>query len=64
VALGSTQPPMEWIPGSFPGVKQQKQEVNHLPLSSTEVMNEKSYTTTPSIRLHSMDSNNFTLFMV
>jgi hypothetical protein len=36
-----------WYRGSFPWVKRQEREVNHSPLSSAEVKNEGSYTSTP-----------------
>ena len=36
-ALGPTQPPMQWVPGSFPGVKRQGRGVDRPPLSRAEV---------------------------
>jgi hypothetical protein len=37
-ALGSTQPPIEWVPGgSFPGVKRPGREADHSPPSSAEI---------------------------
>jgi hypothetical protein len=36
-ALGSTQPPAQWIPGSFPGVKRPGRGADHPPPSSAEV---------------------------
>jgi hypothetical protein len=36
--LGSTQPPIQWVPGSFSlGVKRQVREADHSPPSSVEV---------------------------
>jgi hypothetical protein len=36
--LGPTQPPMQWIPGTFPwGVKRPGREADHLHPSSVEV---------------------------
>jgi hypothetical protein len=37
VALRSTQPPIKWVPGPFPGVKWPGCGVDHPPQSSTEV---------------------------
>jgi hypothetical protein len=36
-ALGLTQPPVQWVPGLFPGTKRQGRGVDHAPLSSAEV---------------------------
>jgi len=48
LALVSTQPPIQWVPGALsPGVKQLKHEAEHLPISSAEVKNAWSYTSTP-----------------
>jgi hypothetical protein len=44
-----------------PGAKRPGREVNHSPPSSAEVKNEWSYSSSPSIRLHSMDRDNFAL---
>ena len=35
--LGPTQPSMQWVPGSFPGVKRPGRGVDHLSPSSAEV---------------------------
>jgi hypothetical protein len=52
-ALGSTQPPIQWVPGALSlGVKRPGSEADHSPPSSAEVKNEWSYTSTPPIRLH------------
>jgi hypothetical protein len=52
-ALGPTQPPIQWgTRGSFPGVKRPGCEADHSPLSSVEVKNAWSYTSTPPIRIH------------
>jgi hypothetical protein len=46
-ALGSIQPPFQWGTGSsFPKVKQVECEADHFPLSSAEVKNVWSYTST------------------
>jgi hypothetical protein len=38
LALGSTQPPIQWAPGAFsPGVKWLKREADHSPSSNAEV---------------------------
>jgi hypothetical protein len=36
-ALGPTQPPIQWVPGPFPGVKRSVRDIDHPPLSSAEV---------------------------
>jgi hypothetical protein len=46
--LGSTQPPIRWVPrGLSPGVKGPEMEADHSPKSSAEVENAWSYTSTP-----------------
>jgi hypothetical protein len=52
-ALGPNQPPTQWVPEALSlGVKQSGREADHSPLSSTEVKDARSYTSTPPIRLH------------
>jgi len=52
-ALGPTQPPIQWVPRALsPAVKRPGREVDHSTLSSGEVKNALSYTSTPSVRLH------------
>jgi hypothetical protein len=47
-ALGPTQPPIQWIPVALSlGVKRPGSEADHSPLSSAEVKNAWSYTSTP-----------------
>jgi hypothetical protein len=55
-ALGSTKPPIQWIPGALSlEVKWLGHEVDHSPPSSAEVKkNAWSYTSTPLIHLHCM----------
>jgi len=36
-ALGPTLPPIQWVAGSFPGVKRPGRDVHHSPLSTAEV---------------------------
>jgi hypothetical protein len=46
-ALGSTQPPIEWVPGALsPGVKRQGREADHSPPTSAEVKKMWIYTST------------------
>jgi hypothetical protein len=47
-ALGSTQPPIQWVPGTLsPGVKRPGPETDHSRPSSPEVKNAWNYTSTP-----------------
>jgi hypothetical protein len=48
MALGPTQPPIQWVPGALSlGVKRRGREADHSPPSSAEVKNAWSYTSTP-----------------
>ena len=47
--------------GSSSRSKRLGSEVNHLPLSSAEIKNWWSYTSTPHIRLHDLDRRKFTV---
>jgi hypothetical protein len=53
LALGPTQPPIQWVPGTLSlGVKQLECEADPSPPSSAEVKNAWSYTSTPPVHLH------------
>jgi hypothetical protein len=53
LALGPTQPPIQWMPGALSlGVKQPGCEADHSPPSSAKVKNAWSYTSTPPVHLH------------
>jgi hypothetical protein len=53
MALGPTQPPIQWVLGALSlGVKQPGSEADHSPPSSAKVKNVWSYTPTPLICLH------------
>jgi hypothetical protein len=48
MALGPTQPPIQWVPGTLSlGAKRPGREADHSPPSSAEVKNASSYTSTP-----------------
>jgi hypothetical protein len=54
-ALGPTQPPIQWVPGTLSlGVKRPRREADYSPPCSVDVENAWSYTSTPPIRLHGM----------
>jgi hypothetical protein len=49
LALSSSQPPIQWVPGALsPGVKQPGHEVDHSPPTSAELKKMWIYTSTPS----------------
>jgi hypothetical protein len=57
-ALGSTQPPVQWVPGALSvGVKRLEREADHSPPCSAEVQNAWGYTSTHPIRLHGVVLN-------
>jgi hypothetical protein len=52
-ALGTTQPPIQWVPGALSlGVKRPGRGGDHSHPSSAEVKNTWSYTSPPPIRIH------------
>ena len=61
-ALGSTHPPIQCVPGFFPGGKTVGAWSNLS--SSTEVDNEWSYTSTPPVCLHGGDKVNCTFYIL
>ena len=59
-AVGTTQPPIQWVPGFFSGVKRPGRQVNHSPPSSDDVKSKWSCTSTILICLNGVDGENFT----
>jgi hypothetical protein len=54
-SVGPTKPPILLVPGAlFLGIKRPESEADHPPPSSAEVKNAWSYTSAPTIRLHSV----------
>jgi len=56
-AIGPTQPPIQWIPGTLTpevGVKQQGYEADHILPTSAKVKNLLNYTSTSPVHLHGM----------
>jgi hypothetical protein len=54
--LGSNQPPVELVSGSFSVIKELGYDDNHTPSSNDEVENEWSYTSIFPIGLHVVGS--------
>jgi hypothetical protein len=55
LALGSTQPPVLWVPGALSlGEKWSRCEADHSPPSSAKVENAWICTSIPSVHLHGM----------
>ena len=63
VTHGPNQPPTQWIPGPFPGVKRPRREADHSLPSSAEVKNQWSYTSVPPICFHDVDRESFAVTM-
>jgi hypothetical protein len=61
-ALGPTQPPIQWVPKFYPGVKRPGCDVDHWLPSSAEVNNKWSYTSPYPVCLHGMDRDTFTFY--
>lgn len=61
--VGLTQPPFQWVQGSFVTVKWPGCAVNHSSLSSAEDKNEWSYISSPPAWLRSVDKENFTFLL-
>jgi hypothetical protein len=59
MALGPTQPPIQWVLGSLSlGVKWPGHEADHSPPSTAEVKNAWSYTSIPPMHLHGVVLSN------
>ena len=58
LALGPTLPPVQWVPGFFPGLKRPGREVSHSPQSSVEIK-EWICVSPPSVCLHEVDKDSF-----
>jgi len=53
LALGPTQRPIQWVPGTLSSaVKQSECEADHSPPSSSEIKNACIYASTPPVHLH------------
>jgi hypothetical protein len=52
-ALGPTQPPIQWVPGS-PWLKRPKREADHSPHLVPRSKNEWGYNSSPPIRLYGL----------
>ena len=58
--MGPIQPPIQWVLGSFLGVKQPGSETAQSPSSSAEVKNVWSCTSAPPICLEGVGRDQFT----
>jgi hypothetical protein len=57
LALGPTQPPIQWKPGALsPGVKWPGRDADHSPITSADIKKTWVYTSTPP-RLHGIVLN-------
>ena len=63
-ALRTTKPPTLFVRGSYTGAKRSRHEIYHSPVSSAELKNEWSYTSTPPICLHDAARHNFTFYLI
>jgi hypothetical protein len=59
--LGPNQPPIQWVPGSFPGVKQPDHQVDHSAPSSIKVKISGLCIYSP-VRLRRVDTKKLTFF--
>jgi hypothetical protein len=59
-AFGPTQPPIQWVPGAFSGVKRPGFEGNYFAPCIAEVKNEWNCTSPPPVSLHFTDSDTVT----
>jgi hypothetical protein len=57
LALGSTQPSIQWVPRDSSGVKRPGREADHSPPTSAEVKKMWIYTSTPPLCLHGIVLN-------
>jgi len=53
-ALAPTQPPIQRVPGSFPGVERPSRSVDPPPHLEPRLKREKCYTSTPPLGLHDL----------
>ena len=58
---GTTEPPIQWVAGSFPGVKWPGRDVEYSLPSSAKVKNGWSYTSA-AVYIHGAYRDNFTFF--
>jgi hypothetical protein len=53
-ALGPTQPPIQWVPGFFPGGNRPGSDVDHPPHLAPRLKKEYGYTSTPPLVLRGL----------
>ena len=62
-AVGPNRPPIQGVPGFFPGGKETGAWNEPLTSSSTKVRNEWSYASSPPVCLHVVERNNFKVYI-
>jgi hypothetical protein len=64
-AVGFTQPPIQWVPGSLSAaLKRPRCEVDHWPSSSVEAKNDWSYTSISSVWFNGVYRVNFIFYFI
>jgi hypothetical protein len=60
-ALGTIQPPVQWVNSFSPGIKRLRVDVDHSPVSIADVKDEWNYKSSPLLSLHDTKRKNLNL---